>query len=224
MGSVWIAGSYQSDYARNYVLVVGIEQERDVPGSQAPRHLAAAWIGHEGQDAKFMWAYMFSQLADEYDRHYGLNDMPPFWAPGLIERGQDATRFYPEIPSRLGVIPRRGGPGDIRWFSFEPTYVLHWTNAYESGEEIVIEGFFQGCPAPASVGPDGPKDRMFRFPHLGRLGPARGRHRRGRRVSCDAHGRHEPRPVRVRRVPGQRRGPGPDRPRSATRADRQWHA
>ncbi|MGO9188702.1 MAG: carotenoid oxygenase family protein, partial [Streptosporangiaceae bacterium] len=42
--------------------------------------------------------------------------------------------------SRLGVIPRRGGPGDIRWFEFDPTYVLHWTNAYEEGDEIVVDG------------------------------------------------------------------------------------
>ncbi len=57
------------------VLVIAVEQERNVPGEQAPRHLgAAAWIGHEGQDARYMWPYMFSQLADEYDRRYGLND------------------------------------------------------------------------------------------------------------------------------------------------------
>ena len=57
------------------VLVLGIEQERNVPGSDAPRHLgAAAWVGHEGADAKFMWPYMFSQIGDEYQRRYGLND------------------------------------------------------------------------------------------------------------------------------------------------------
>jgi len=57
------------------VLVIGVEQERNVPGSEAPGHLgAAAWIGHEGEQAKFMWPYMFSQLADEYDRRFGLND------------------------------------------------------------------------------------------------------------------------------------------------------
>jgi acetyl-CoA C-acetyltransferase len=56
-------------------LVIGVEQERNVPGIEAPRHLgAAAWIGHEGQDAVFMWPYMFSLLADEYDRRYGLDD------------------------------------------------------------------------------------------------------------------------------------------------------
>jgi acetyl-CoA C-acetyltransferase len=57
------------------VLVLAVEQERNVPGGQAPAYLgAAAWIGHEGQDAKYMWPYMFSQLADEYDRRYGLDE------------------------------------------------------------------------------------------------------------------------------------------------------
>jgi carotenoid cleavage dioxygenase len=41
--------------------------------------------------------------------------------------------------------------------------VLHWTNAYEDGDEIVVDGFFQGCPEPADTGPNGPKEKMFRF-------------------------------------------------------------
>jgi len=75
-GSVAILSAMADIEAGRYdcVLVIGIEQERNVPGSEAPKHLgAAAWIGHEGQDAKFMWPYMFSELADEYDRRYGLD-------------------------------------------------------------------------------------------------------------------------------------------------------
>ncbi|MEO3857769.1 acetyl-CoA acetyltransferase [Acrocarpospora sp. B8E8] len=56
-------------------LVLGLELERTVSGDDAAGHLgAAAWIGHEGEDARFMWPYMFSALADEYDRRYGLAD------------------------------------------------------------------------------------------------------------------------------------------------------
>lgn len=55
-------------------LVLGVEQERNVPGGEAAHHLgAAAWIGHEGTDATFMWPFMFSHLADEYERRYGLD-------------------------------------------------------------------------------------------------------------------------------------------------------
>ena len=56
------------------VLVLGVEQERNVPGDQAARNLAgAAWLGHESVDASFMWPAQFSDLADEYDRRYGLD-------------------------------------------------------------------------------------------------------------------------------------------------------
>ena len=76
-GSVAVLSAMADIEAGRYdcVLVLGVEQERNVPGAQAPGYLAAAaWVGHEGQDAKFMWPYMFSQLADEYDRRYGLDD------------------------------------------------------------------------------------------------------------------------------------------------------
>ena len=56
-------------------LVLGAEQERNVPGDQAARHLgAAAWVGHEGETATFMWPHMFSLLADEYDKRYGIDE------------------------------------------------------------------------------------------------------------------------------------------------------
>ncbi|MFC4943628.1 acetyl-CoA acetyltransferase [Pseudonocardia sp. GCM10023141] len=56
-------------------LVVGAEIERTVGGELGARHLgAAAWVGQEGQEARFMWPYMFDRLTDEYDRRYGLDD------------------------------------------------------------------------------------------------------------------------------------------------------
>jgi acetyl-CoA C-acetyltransferase len=76
-GSVAILAATAEIEAGRYdcVLVLAVEQERNVPGADAPKHLgAAAWVGHEGQDATFMWPYMFSQLADEYDRRYGLDN------------------------------------------------------------------------------------------------------------------------------------------------------
>jgi acetyl-CoA C-acetyltransferase len=76
-GSVAVLAAMADIEAGHYdrVLVIAVEQERNVPGDLAPRYLgAAAWLGHEGQDAKYMWPYMFSQLADEYDRRYGLDE------------------------------------------------------------------------------------------------------------------------------------------------------
>ncbi|MCU0278928.1 MAG: hypothetical protein MUE31_08555, partial [Candidatus Nanopelagicales bacterium] len=56
-------------------LVLGVELERSVPGDVAADHMgAAAWVGRDAQGAKFVWPWSFSELADEYDRRYGLND------------------------------------------------------------------------------------------------------------------------------------------------------
>ncbi|MFE9581029.1 acetyl-CoA acetyltransferase [Nocardia sp. NPDC006044] len=56
-------------------LVVGAELEKTVSGDEAAGYLgAAAWVGHEAQDAKYVWPTMFADLADEYDRRYGLDD------------------------------------------------------------------------------------------------------------------------------------------------------
>ena len=87
-----------------------------------------------------------------FTEHYAiLNDCPLFWDPDLLRRGVHAVRFHPDLPTRIGVIPRRGTNADIRWFEAAPTYVLHWINAYEDGDEIVLDGFFQVDPAPTDA-------------------------------------------------------------------------
>ncbi len=55
-------------------LVLGVEQERNVPGDQASRLLrAAAWVGHEDDEVPYVWPHQFDLLAQEYDRRYGLD-------------------------------------------------------------------------------------------------------------------------------------------------------
>ncbi|PHY17313.1 acetyl-CoA acetyltransferase [Caulobacter sp. BP25] len=74
-GSVAILAATAEIEAGRYDLtcVVGIEQMRNVPGQKAAENLGtAAWAGHEFQDARFLWPRAFSDLADEYDRRYGL--------------------------------------------------------------------------------------------------------------------------------------------------------
>lgn len=54
--------------------VLGVELMRNVPGQTAAEHLgAAAWAGREAQGARYLWPAMFSDLAEEYDRRYGLD-------------------------------------------------------------------------------------------------------------------------------------------------------
>ena len=56
-------------------LVLGVEIEKTTDAATGARYLgAAAWVGHEGQAARFMWPYMFSSVADEYDRRFGIDN------------------------------------------------------------------------------------------------------------------------------------------------------
>jgi acetyl-CoA C-acetyltransferase len=76
-GSVAALAAIADLRAGNYrtALVVGLELEKTVPGDTAAQHLgAAAWTGHEGRDAKFLWPCMFASVADEYDRRFGIDD------------------------------------------------------------------------------------------------------------------------------------------------------
>lgn len=74
-GSVAILAAAAEIEAGYYDLscVVGLEMMRNVPGQKAAQNLgAAAWTGHELQDAAFLWPRAFSDLGEEYDRRWGL--------------------------------------------------------------------------------------------------------------------------------------------------------
>lgn len=89
-----------------------------------------------------------------------LNDCPLYWDEDLLKNDIHAARMH-DKPTRFAVIPRHGSADQIRWFEADPTYVLHWTNAWEEGDEIVIEGFFQHQPVPQPAADD--PMRLYRF-------------------------------------------------------------
>lgn len=93
------------------------------------------------------------------ERFVVFGDFPMFWDPKLLERGVHATRYHPEMPSRLAVVPRHGQPHEVRWFDASPTFVLHTINAYEDGDELVLDGYHQADPRclEENVIPDAPK-------------------------------------------------------------------
>ena len=80
-----------------------------------------------------------------------LNDLPLGWDPQALTEGWYSNKFWRELPSRFAVIPRHGTTHDIQWFEADPTFVLHWANAYEDGDEIVLDGFFQHNPTARGV-------------------------------------------------------------------------
>ncbi len=59
---------------RDVVLVLGVEQMRNVDASTGAQYLGAAmWVGRESQDATFPWPHQFSRIADAYAERYGLD-------------------------------------------------------------------------------------------------------------------------------------------------------
>jgi carotenoid cleavage dioxygenase len=95
------------------------------------------------------------------ERYSILNDMPVFWDQELLKRNIHAVRLHEGVPTRFAIVPRHGRTEDIRWFEATPTYVLHWLNAYEDGDDVVLDGYFQENPTP---GPS--KDAPTGFEHM----------------------------------------------------------
>jgi acetyl-CoA C-acetyltransferase len=83
-------------------LVLGVEQEKSVPGDEAARILgAASWVGHEG-DAEFVWPHQFSLLAQHYDERYGLD---PQFLKGISELNYRNARSNPYAQTRTWGTP-----------------------------------------------------------------------------------------------------------------------
>ena len=80
-----------------------------------------------------------------------LVDMPLFWDPDLLKTNKHRAKFYPDMPTRFGIVPRYGSAEEVVWFEASATYVLHWMNAYEEGDEIILDGYFQDNPDPEPV-------------------------------------------------------------------------
>ena len=80
-----------------------------------------------------------------------INDLPLGWDPQALADGYWSNKFQRDLPSRFGVLPRHGTADDVTWFEADPTFVLHWTNAYEDGDEVVLDGFFQHNPTARGV-------------------------------------------------------------------------
>ena len=74
-------------------------------------------------------------------QHYTvLHDLPLYFDPDGLRKGQHKLVFNREQPARFGVLPRHGGNASVRWFEASPCYILHITNCYEAGDEVVMEG------------------------------------------------------------------------------------
>lgn len=88
-----------------------------------------------------------------------LMDLPFFYRPEALKKNKWVVGYYPELPSRFGIVPRHGS--DVRWFEAEPCYIYHIANAWEEDNAIVMVGCRVVDPAPTPDPNDGPWARMM---------------------------------------------------------------
>lgn len=67
-------------------------------------------------------------------------DLPVVFDLQLVAQGYRMPfRWDNEHQARIGVMPRTGTDADVRWIEIEPCYVYHPLNAYDDGDEIVMD-------------------------------------------------------------------------------------
>jgi carotenoid cleavage dioxygenase len=47
--------------------------------------------------------------------------------------------WHADKPLRIAIIPRDGSSADVRWVETDPFWVYHFANAYDDGDDIVID-------------------------------------------------------------------------------------
>ncbi len=88
----------------------------ELPGPRMPHDM---WISH---------------------KHTVLHDLPLIWDEEAYRHGRVKLRFEESWPARFGVIPRHGAAEQLRWYEFEPCYILHTINAWEEGDWLHLTG------------------------------------------------------------------------------------
>ena len=67
-----------------------------------------------------------------------LHDLPVRYDEDAYRAGRHKIHFDSSVPTRFGVIPRRGAADSIRWFEFTPCFLYHVVNSWEEGDEVVM--------------------------------------------------------------------------------------
>ena len=99
------------------------------------------------------------------EHHSILMDLPLVADPEAARAGRHKLYFDDTMPARYGVIPRHGQNSDIKWFEAEPCYVYHSVNAWEEGDEIVLDLCRVTKPEPR-VDAEGPVAKLLSYLRL----------------------------------------------------------
>jgi carotenoid cleavage dioxygenase-like enzyme len=96
-----------------------------------------------------------------------LHDLPFFHDMEVLRKHKyRVLTFHKDIPTRFGIIPRRGDSPDVRWFDCEPCYILHVTNCWEEGDWVTMDGCRSINPMPHAQEGDGELASMLAYMRL----------------------------------------------------------
>ncbi|MEU4649155.1 carotenoid oxygenase family protein [Nocardia fluminea] len=73
------------------------------------------------------------------DNYSILMDLPLVQDHDARRAGKYRIFYDQELPARFAVVPRHGQGSEVRWFEVKPCYIYHVVNAWEAGEEIIMD-------------------------------------------------------------------------------------
>ena len=103
-----------------------------------------------------------------FTTHYAiLHDLPFFHDMAVLRKHKyRVLTFHRDIPTRFGILPRRGQGSDVRWFECESCYILHVSNCWEEGDWVVMDGCRSLNPMPQVQHGDGELASMLAYMRL----------------------------------------------------------
>jgi carotenoid cleavage oxygenase len=74
------------------------------------------------------------------ERFAVIYDLPVLFDADMAMSGAGFPyRWDPDYRARIGLLERDGGAGDVSWYDVEPCYVFHAMNAYDDGDQVVLD-------------------------------------------------------------------------------------
>ena len=128
------------------------------------------------------------------DQHVVFFDSPAVIDPAAAATGAPMVRWEPEHGTRIGVMSRDGEHDHVRWFPVENRFAMHFMNAYNDGDAIVVDYVHRpSFELDTAVG-------IEQTPDAAPLGDRARPRRRERRDARPDAGRHAPHRRPARRV------------------------
>ena len=73
------------------------------------------------------------------ERYSIFMDLPLTFSLERAMKGESAYLYEPDRGAHFGILPRHADQSQIRWFEAPPCYVFHTLNAFEDGDEVVLD-------------------------------------------------------------------------------------